>query len=63
MTSMGYQQINADHTVFSQQHGSHITMIAVYVDDMIITGDDDGEIARLKGKIGEGIRGKGSETT
>ena len=34
---MGYQQINADHTVFTRQHGGHITMLAVYVNDMIIT--------------------------
>jgi Reverse transcriptase (RNA-dependent DNA polymerase) len=53
MISLGYQQINADHTVFSRQHGGHITMLAVYVNDMIITGDDEGEIAQLKARLGE----------
>ena len=53
MVNMGYQQINADHTVFFRQHGGHITMLAVYVDDMIITGDDEGEIAQLKAKLGK----------
>jgi Reverse transcriptase (RNA-dependent DNA polymerase) len=53
MISLGYQQINAYHTVFSRQHGGHITMLAVYVDDMIITGDDEGEIAQLKARLGE----------
>jgi Reverse transcriptase (RNA-dependent DNA polymerase) len=53
MISLGYQQINADHTVFSRQHGGHITMLAVYVDDMIITGDDEGEITQLKAKLGK----------
>jgi hypothetical protein len=45
MISPGYQEINADHMVFSRQHGGHITMLAVYAHDMIITGDDEGEIA------------------
>jgi Reverse transcriptase (RNA-dependent DNA polymerase) len=51
MIGMGYQQINADHTVFSRQHGGHITMLVVYVDDMIITGDDEGEITQLKSRL------------
>ena len=62
MVGMGYQHINADHTVFTRQHGGHITMLAVYVDDMIITGDDDGGDCTVKGKIGEGIQGEGSGT-
>jgi Reverse transcriptase (RNA-dependent DNA polymerase) len=53
MIGMSYHQINADHTVFSRQHGGHITMLAVYVDDMIITGDDEGEIAQLKTRLGK----------
>ncbi|KAK8937204.1 hypothetical protein KSP39_PZI011852 [Platanthera zijinensis] len=53
MIEMGYHQINADHTVFSRQNECHITMLAVYVDDMIITGDDEQEIGRLKGALGK----------
>jgi Reverse transcriptase (RNA-dependent DNA polymerase) len=48
MVGMGYQQINVDHTVFFKRDECHITMLAVYVDDMIITDDDEDEIARLK---------------
>ena len=51
MISMEYQQTNADHTVFFRQNGDHITMLAVYVDDMIITGDDQGEIGQLKVRL------------
>jgi Reverse transcriptase (RNA-dependent DNA polymerase) len=51
MISLGYQQINANHTIFSRQHGDHITMLAVYVNDMIITDDDKGKIAQLKARL------------
>jgi hypothetical protein len=44
MLGMSYQQINADHTVFAQQHDGHITMLALYVDDMIIIGNDEGRL-------------------
>jgi hypothetical protein len=45
MVGMGYQQINADHTVFYRQHEGHTTMLAVYVDGMIVTDNDEKEIA------------------
>lgn len=45
---MGYKQCNGDHTVFYRHSNCQITILAVYVDDIIITGDDDVEISRLK---------------
>jgi Reverse transcriptase (RNA-dependent DNA polymerase) len=51
MVRMGYRQTNADHTVFFRRHGVHITMLVVYMDDMIITEDDENEIARLKKRL------------
>jgi Reverse transcriptase (RNA-dependent DNA polymerase) len=53
MVGMGYQQTNTDHTVFFKRHEAHITVLAVYVDDMIISGNDEGEIALLKRKLGK----------
>jgi hypothetical protein len=49
--AMGYGQCNGDHTVFYRHSLSNrkITILAVYVDDIIITGDDEEEIKRLKG--------------
>jgi Reverse transcriptase (RNA-dependent DNA polymerase) len=58
LIDMSYQQINADHIVFFQQHGGYITMLAMYVDDMIITEDDKGEIAQLKAKLGKKFKVK-----
>jgi len=48
MCGMGYRQCNGDHTLFYRHSGNHITILAVYVDDIIITGDDTMEIDRLK---------------
>jgi hypothetical protein len=61
MVGTHYQQIDVDHTVFFPRHGGHIVMLTVYVDDMIITGDDEGEIAQLKAKLDK--EGKGPKAT
>jgi hypothetical protein len=45
---MGYGQCNGDHTVFYRHSDWKITILAVYVDDIIITRDDQEEIKRLK---------------
>lgn len=47
--NMGYGQCNGDHTVFYRHTNKKITILAVYVDDIIITGNDEEEIKRLKG--------------
>jgi hypothetical protein len=48
---MRYKQCNGDHTVFYRHSNSKITILAVYVDDIIITGDDEVEISRLKDSL------------
>ena len=44
----GYKQAQTDHTLFLKHAGNKATMIIVYVDDIILTGDDEDEMARLK---------------
>jgi transposase InsO family protein len=44
----GYCQSNADHTLFYKRNIGKITILIVYVDDIVITGDDHEEIAHLK---------------
>jgi hypothetical protein len=45
---MGYGQCNGDHTIFYKHTKQKITILAVYVDDIIITGDDEEETMKLK---------------
>ncbi|KAB2611146.1 hypothetical protein D8674_019178 [Pyrus ussuriensis x Pyrus communis] len=48
MKSYGYKQGNADHTLFIKRMGGKVTLLIIYVDDMVVTGDDTEEIKRLQ---------------
>ena len=48
MKKYGYKQSISDHTLFLKKKDGKITCLIIYVDDMIITGDDTEEIAELK---------------
>jgi hypothetical protein len=48
MRKYGFQQSNSDHTLFLKRRQGKITALIIYVDDMIITGDDSEEIYRLE---------------
>jgi hypothetical protein len=55
---MGYSQCNGDHTVFYEHQGSRITILAIYVDDIVITGDDVEEIKIPKERLGRAFEVK-----
>ena len=48
MKSFGYKQSNSDHTLFLKHNGEKITTLIIYVDDMIVTGNDPEERRRLQ---------------
>jgi len=48
MISFGYQQSNADQTLFINHSKGKITLLIVYVDDIVVTEDDKDEMAHLK---------------
>ncbi|XP_043714467.1 uncharacterized mitochondrial protein AtMg00810-like [Telopea speciosissima] len=48
MVSIGYKQSNADHTLFIKRTSGHITILIVYVDDIVITGSSMEGISFLK---------------
>jgi RecJ-like exonuclease len=48
MISFGNRQSNANHTLFIKYCRGKITLLIVYVDDMVVIGDDKEEMAQLK---------------
>ncbi|RVW59878.1 Retrovirus-related Pol polyprotein from transposon RE1 [Vitis vinifera] len=40
MRAFGYRQSNSDHTLFLKKQHGKITALIVYVDDMVVTGND-----------------------
>ncbi|GKC90514.1 putative RNA-directed DNA polymerase, partial [Tanacetum coccineum] len=48
MKKYGYKQSNSDHTLFLSHRGDRVTCLIIYVNDMIITGNDESEIKKLK---------------
>jgi hypothetical protein len=53
MCDMGYSQCNVENTIFFKHKSSPIPILAIYVDDIVITGDDVEEIKCFKEKLGK----------
>ena len=52
MKKQGYIQGQADHTLFTKfSHDGKVVVLIVYVDDIVLTGDDIVEMARVKEKL------------
>ena len=47
----GFKQAQADHTLLYKLLGKKITILIVYIDDIIVTGNDVGEIESIKSKL------------
>lgn len=43
-----HKQSRVDHTLFTKRQSTGLTVLIVYVDDIIVTGDDLGEEENLK---------------
>ena len=48
MKSIGYKQSNSDHTLFLKHNKEQITTLIMYVDDMIVTGNNTEESNTLQ---------------
>ena len=48
MRSFGYHHSNLDHTLLSKKEHGKITALIVYVDDMVVTGNDPDERKALQ---------------
>jgi hypothetical protein len=54
MQRFGYNQSQADHTLFIKHSiTGKVTALIVYVDDIVLTGNDNEEIQRLKKYLGQ----------
>ena len=51
MRKYGFTQSNSDHTLFLKHRLGKVTTLIIYVDDMIIIGNDIEEISRLQGQL------------
>jgi hypothetical protein len=47
--TIGFCQSKADYSLFTQVKGTSLTIVLLYVDDMVITGNNEAEIKNLKG--------------
>ena len=47
----GYTQAQSNHTVFYRHSDGQVTILIVYMDDIIMIGNDPMELKRLKGKL------------
>lgn len=48
MKTQGFKQCNSNHTLFLKHREGNVATLIIYVDDMIITGDDYEEIGNLQ---------------
>ncbi|KAK4254159.1 hypothetical protein QN277_020331 [Acacia crassicarpa] len=48
MKKHGFTQGQSDHTLFVKHYNGKMTILTVYVDDIILTGDDEVEINQIK---------------
>ncbi|CAM9001526.1 unnamed protein product [Rhodiola kirilowii] len=48
MKKYGYKQCDADHALFLKKLGEKLIALIIYVDDMIVTGNDFTEMEKLK---------------
>ena len=52
VTSYGFLQSQADHTIFyKHSKDGKVAILIVYINDIILTGDDETELAALKKKL------------
>ncbi|GJV02856.1 retrovirus-related pol polyprotein from transposon TNT 1-94 [Tanacetum coccineum] len=51
LLDFGYSQSKTDYSLFVKQHNASFTAVLVYVDDLLITGNDEGQIHSLKSQL------------
>ena len=53
LTELGFKRCEADHAIFYKQNGTTLTVLVIYVDDCVITGNSSREIEKTKRELHE----------
>ncbi|XP_028127584.1 uncharacterized protein LOC114324060 [Camellia sinensis] len=48
MLRFGYKQSNADYTMFVKHNAHKVTVLIVYMDNIVVTGNDEEDVTHLK---------------
>lgn len=48
LVNQGFQQFKNDYSLNTKKKANNITILAIYVDDIILTGNNDQEIKNMK---------------
>ena len=56
LKSLGFQRSKLEHAVYKKKQGNICILVGVYVDDLIITGTSESEIAKFKLQMKERFR-------
>jgi len=48
LVSIGFHMVDADHSLYIRDNENGIVIICIYLDDLIVGGDNEGEIAHVK---------------
>jgi len=51
LVDLGYQQSKCDYSLFINKSSRHITVVAIYVDDILVTGSDSSKIQHVKTRL------------
>ncbi|XP_019425075.1 PREDICTED: uncharacterized protein LOC109333950 [Lupinus angustifolius] len=51
LLSLGYKQSQHDHSLFTKTNANYFTALLIYVDDLILAGNDTSEIQSVKGHL------------
>ena len=50
-TSLGFHMSNADHSLYVRKNDARIIIICIYVDDLIVGGDNVAEVEVVQGML------------
>jgi len=56
LRKVGFQRCQFDDTLYVRQQGKYLVILVMYVDDLIITGNNDDHITHMKKELHAGFK-------